>query len=74
MLLGLLIIAQEEAAEPSKVPFFVAGGALALWAIVLFLVGMRTEGFPRSAGAARGVMAISAVLMAAAMATAVITA
>jgi hypothetical protein len=74
MLLALLIIAEAEAAEPSKTPFFIAGGLLAAWAMVVFFVGMRTPGFPRSQGAARGVMAISFVLMAAAMATAVITA
>ena len=74
MLHGLLIIAQEEAAEPSKVPFFIAGGAFAVWAMVLFLVGMRTPGFPRGQGPARAIMAISLVLMAGAMATAVITA
>ena len=74
MLHGLLIIAQEEAAEPSKVPFYIAGGLLAAWAMVVFFVGMRTPGFPRSQSIARGVMAVSFVLMAAAMATAVITA
>jgi hypothetical protein len=73
MLLALLQAAAEEA-EPSKVPFFVAGGALAAWAIVLFAVGMRSESFPGSQSAERGVIAISTVLMAAAMATAVITA
>jgi hypothetical protein len=74
MLHGLLLIAQEEAAEPSKVPFFVAGGVFAVWAMVLFVVGMRTPNFPGGQAAARGIMAVSLVLMAAAMATAVITA
>jgi len=41
MPLALLQIAAEEA-EKSKVPFFVAGGLLAAWAIVLFVVGMAT--------------------------------
>jgi hypothetical protein len=71
---GLLLLAAEEAAEPSKTPFYLAGGALAAWAIVLFAVGMRSESFPASQGAERGVIAVSAVLMVAAMATAVITA
>jgi hypothetical protein len=74
MLHGLLILAQAEAEEPSKVPFFIAGGLFAVWAMVLFVVGMRTPGFPRGPRAARGIMAVSLVLMAAAMATAVITA
>jgi hypothetical protein len=73
MLLALLQAAAEEA-EPSKTPFFIAGGLLAAWAIVLFAVGMRSEGFPATQGAERGVIAVSVVLMAAAMATAVITA
>jgi len=73
-MLGLLVAAAEEAAEPSKVPFFIAGGAFAAWAIVLFVVGMRTPGFPNGQGAERGIIAVSVVLMAAAMATAVITA
>jgi hypothetical protein len=71
---GLLLLAAEEAAEPSKTPFYLAGGALAVWAVVLFAVGMRSESFPGSQGGERGVIAVSAVLMVAAMATAVITA
>jgi hypothetical protein len=74
MLHALLLLAQAEAAEPSKTIYYVAGGALAVWAVVLAFVGLRSAGFPRSAGAARGVMALSAVLAVAAMATAVITA
>jgi hypothetical protein len=73
MLPALLQIAAEEA-EPSKVPFFICGGAFAAWAIVLFLVGMRSPSFPGSKTDERGVIAVSAVLMVAAMFTAVITA
>ena len=74
MLTGLLALAAEEASEPSKVPFFIAGGAFAVWAMVLFLVGMRSRDFPGGQAAERGIIAVSVVLMAAAMATAVITA
>jgi hypothetical protein len=75
MLLALLQAAAEvEEAEPSKVPFYVAGGLFAAWAIVLFAVGMRSQSFPGSQTVERGVIAVSAVLMGAAMATAVITA
>ena len=73
MPLALLQIAAEEA-EKSKVPFFVAGGLLAAWAIVLFVVGMRTQTFPGGQSGERTVVAVSLVLMVAAMATAVITA
>jgi hypothetical protein len=73
MLLALLQETAEEA-EPSKVPFFVCGGLFAVWAIVLFLIGMRNGSFPGGESAQRGVLAVSAVLMVAAMATSVITA
>ena len=73
MPLALLQIAAEEA-EKSKVPFFVAGGLFAVWAIVLFVVGMRTQTFPGGQSGERTVIAVSVVLMVAAMATAVITA
>jgi hypothetical protein len=73
LVLALLQEAAEEA-EPSKVPFFICGGLFAVWAIVIFLVGMRSQTFPGGQSAQRGVLAISAVLMVAAMATAVITA
>jgi hypothetical protein len=73
MLLALLQAAAEEA-EPSKVPFFICGGLFAAWAIVMFLVGMRSETFPGGQRGERGVIAVSVVFMLAAMATAVITA
>ena len=73
MVLALLQVAAEEA-EKSKVPFYIAGGLLAAWAIVLFSVGMRSRSFPGGQSGERGVIAVSTVLMLAAMATAVITA
>ena len=73
-MLAALLLAAEEAAEPSKVPFFIAGGVLAAWALVLSAVGLRSPDFPGSPGRARAVMAISVVLVAAAMTTAVVTA
>jgi hypothetical protein len=73
-MLALLIFAQEAIEdEPSKTPFYILGGAAAVWAVVLFAVGMRSRDFPGSAGAQRAVMAISVVLVAAAMASAVLT-
>jgi hypothetical protein len=74
MLHALLVLAQAEEAEPSKTIYYIAGGALALWAVVLSFVGLRSPEFPGGSRAARGVMALSAVLAVAAMATAVITA
>jgi hypothetical protein len=54
-------------------PFWIAGGALFLWAVFLsFVLGLRSEGFPRDDGQARAVMVISTVLTLAAIASAII--
>jgi uncharacterized membrane protein YecN with MAPEG domain len=74
MVHALLVLAAAEAEEKSKVPFFICGGALACWAIVMFAVGMRSTTFPGGESGQRGVIAVSVVLVVAAMATAVITA
>jgi hypothetical protein len=75
MLATLLTFATEAPEEEtSKTAFYVLGGVAAAWAILLFAVGMRAETFPRSAGAQRGVMAISVLLVIGAMASAVLTA
>ena len=60
--------------EPSKTAFYVLGGVAAAWAIVLFAVGMRSPTFPASRAAQRGVIAISVLVVAGAMASAVLTA
>jgi hypothetical protein len=74
MLHALFVLAQEAEPEPSKTIYYIAGSALAIWAVVVSFIGLRSAEFPRNGGAARGVMALSAVLALAAMATAVITA
>jgi plastocyanin len=61
-------------AEKSKTPFYIAGGLLVLWALFISLgVGMRKPDFPANLGQQRAVMAISAVLVAAAVSMAVVT-
>ena len=63
-------------AEKSKVPFYIAGGLLVAWALTLsLLIGMRkTRHFPGgSKSQQRGVIAVTAVLVLAAVSTAVIT-
>ncbi|HEY8303498.1 MAG TPA: plastocyanin/azurin family copper-binding protein [Solirubrobacteraceae bacterium] len=51
-------------AEKSKTPFYIAGGALVAWALVLSLwIGSRSPSFPSTAGSQRVVMAVSAVLV-----------
>jgi hypothetical protein len=59
-------------AEPSKVPFYFAGGVLAAWAVVLAGVGLTRPSFPYSERGARAVMGISfgLVLLTVAMAIA----
>jgi hypothetical protein len=66
-----LLLAAE---EPSKTPFYVVGAALAAWAVLLAFVGITQPEFPRNAGGRAAVLAVSATLVAAAMAVAVITA
>ena len=63
------------AAEKSRVPFYIAGGILIAWALVLSLgIGLRRPDFPGSLAGQRAVMAISALLVLAAVSTAVLTA
>jgi hypothetical protein len=75
MLAPLLIFAQETAheEEPSKTAFYVLGSLAAVWAIVLFTVGMRSPSFPGSVGAQRAVIAVSVVVVVAAIASSVLT-
>jgi hypothetical protein len=73
---AIITFATEEAGEESsKTLFYICGGLLAVWAVVISAIGIRAhETFPPTKSAARGVMAISAVLVVLAMASAVITA
>ncbi len=62
------------AAEKSKTAYYIAGGLLVAWALIVsVLFGLRKPDFPGSLGGQRIVMAISAVLVIAAASTAVIT-
>lgn len=62
------------AAEKSKVPFYIAGGVLVAWAMVVSMgIGMRNPSFPATLGAQRAVMAISAVLVLVAVSMAIVT-
>jgi hypothetical protein len=74
MLAALLTLAAETAEhESSKVAFSLLGSVAAVWAIVLFAVGMRSPTFPDSPAAQRGVIAISVLVVLGAMASAVLT-
>jgi len=61
------------AAQPSKVPFYLAGGILAAWAVVLAAVGLTRPSFPYSQWGERGVMLVSLVLVVLALAMAIAT-
>jgi plastocyanin len=63
------------AAEKSRTPFYIAGGVLVAWALILALaLGLRRPAFPGNLAGERVVIAISVVLVLAAMSAAVITA
>jgi hypothetical protein len=61
------------AAEPSKTPFYIAGGVLVLWALVLAGVGLARPAFPNGERGERGVITVSVILVAVTIAMAVIT-
>jgi uncharacterized cupredoxin-like copper-binding protein len=62
------------AAEKSKVPFYIAGGLLVAWALIVSAgLGLRRPDFPGGLSGQRAVMAISFVLVLGAVSTAVIT-
>jgi hypothetical protein len=66
----LLITAADES---SKVPFFIIGGALAVYAVILATIGIQRPDFPSNMGGQRGVIALTAVIVVAAVATAILT-
>ena len=73
-MLTLLLTAAEHAEEPSKTAFYIAGISLTVFAVVVSAIGIRSHGhWPGSSGTARALWGICALLVAATMATAVIT-
>jgi uncharacterized protein with LGFP repeats len=70
--LNLLVLAADESST-SKTPFYVCGALLAAWAVVVSAIGITQPDFPGSAGRPRGVYAISFLLVAAAIGTAIAT-
>ncbi|MDP9293812.1 MAG: hypothetical protein M3O90_05200 [Actinomycetota bacterium] len=75
MLLALISLAAAAEEEPSKTPFYILGGLLVVWAVAVSTVGiLRHDTFPPTRAAARGVIAISVLLILGAMASAVLTA
>ena len=60
-------------AEPSKTPFYIAGGVLVLWAVALAGLGITQPEFPYNARGQRGVILLSLVLIVIAILAAVLT-
>ncbi len=55
--------------ESHELPFYVAGGLLALFAVLISALGLRRPDFPGTPGGARGAMALGALLVAATLAS-----
>ena len=71
----LLLQAAEEAAEPSKTPFYILASCLVAFALILAAVGTaRHETFPPTRGAQRAIIGVGVLLVAGTMFCAVITA
>jgi plastocyanin len=74
MHLATLHLAPVLAAEKSKVPFYIAGGVLVIWALVISLaLGMRRPEFPGGQKGENLIIAVSSVLVLITAAMAVIT-
>lgn len=73
LLASFLLAAETAGEETSKTPFYVAGGALALFAVLVGAFGLMKADFPTTKGAERMVVLVAAVLTVAAMATSAIT-
>jgi hypothetical protein len=72
MTMSTILAAAEHAAagaehEKSELPFFIVGGCLAAFAILVSVIGFKKPDFPGSAGAARGLMALSVGIVLATM-------
>ncbi|MGZ4182829.1 MAG: hypothetical protein ACXVUL_19350 [Solirubrobacteraceae bacterium] len=61
------------ASGPSKVPFFIAGGALAAWAVILAAIGLNRPDFPGDLRGQRTVIGITFTIVVIAIAMAIVT-
>jgi hypothetical protein len=77
MLAAILTLATEAAGEEesSKTAFYLAGGALAVWAVLVAALGIRQhQNWPASKGLRSGLIGLSALLVAATVAASLLTA
>ncbi|HEX6388776.1 MAG TPA: hypothetical protein VFZ89_05010 [Solirubrobacteraceae bacterium] len=72
MVQAFMVLASEE--ESSKAAFYIAGSVLAAAGFGVSAIAIRQGGFASDQATARGVMALFAVLVIAAMATTILTA
>ncbi|MGI8801965.1 MAG: plastocyanin/azurin family copper-binding protein [Solirubrobacteraceae bacterium] len=70
---AVTLLAEATPHEKSKTAFYIAGGVLAGWAVLVGVFGFTHPDFPGTATLARGVMATSFVLVVSAVAAAAIT-
>ena len=69
-----IVFASTEGEESSKTLFYIAGSVLAVFAVVISVIGIKgIATFPATKGQARGVIGIAALLVLAAAASAIIT-
>lgn len=61
------------ATEPDKLAFYIVGGALAAWAVILAFIGLSRPSFPGDKRGQWGVIAITFVLFAGAVGSAIAT-
>ncbi len=61
------------ASDPSRTAFYIMGSALAVYAVILGVVGITQPAFPYGSRGARLVMGLSTLMMAATIAAAILT-
>ncbi len=71
--LTTLATAAQEGHESSKTPFYIAGGVLAAFAVLVAALGIVKDDFPSSKGASRGVMGVGVILVIVTLVTNVLT-
>src|SRR5437764_4738151 len=71
--LHALIPVLAAAGEKSKTAFYISGGLLAVWAVVVSVFGITRPDFPHNITGSRGVMGVSALLVASTIGLAVAT-
>ena len=73
-MLATLLRFAAEVEEPNKTAYYVCGGVLAAFAVIVSAIGIRGhDRFPSSQGAYRGIIGLVTVLVLATMASAVLT-